>query len=67
MPFSGVMWLEDMAQLLHIVNWDVAKPACSCIETGYGSVTFCMCVPKIVVIYFISDSVKLSVKSIFIQ
>jgi hypothetical protein len=41
-PFTGVVWLEDMAQLLRIVNWDVAKPADSCIETGYGFVTFCM-------------------------
>jgi len=41
-PFTGVMWLEDMAQLLHSVNWGVAKPADSCAEIGYGSVTFCM-------------------------
>jgi hypothetical protein len=36
------MWLEGMAQLLHVVNWDLAKPADSCVETGYGSVTFGM-------------------------
>lgn len=39
---TGVMWLEGMAQLLHVVNWDLAKPADSCVETGYGSVTFGM-------------------------
>jgi hypothetical protein len=49
------------------VNWDVAKPADSCIETGYGFVTFCMWVPKTVVTYFISYSVKFSVKSFFIK
>jgi hypothetical protein len=35
-PFAGIMWFEDMAQLLHIVKWDLAEPADSCIETGYG-------------------------------
>jgi hypothetical protein len=49
------------------VNWDLAKPADSCVETGYGSVTFGMWVPKTVVIYFISDSVKFSIKSVFIK
>jgi hypothetical protein len=61
------LFLYDMTQLLHIVNWDVAKPADNCTETGYDSVTFCMWVPKTVVIYFVSDSVKFSIKSILIK